>query len=90
MAGVVGIVAVVPCRSMGIMVGVTSELRSSCVGSLAPRWKLGRGGACAQAQEGSGEAELASEAKGSGEAELAPESRYSQVLALSFLRFLFL
>ena len=77
MAGVVGIVDVVPCRSMGIMVGVTSKLRPSCVGSLAPRWRLGRGGVCARAQEGSGEAELASEVKGSGETELAPKAEGS-------------
>jgi len=58
-------------------VGVTSKLRPSCVGSLAPRWRFGPGGVCARAQEGSGEAELASEVKGSGETELAPEAEGS-------------
>jgi hypothetical protein len=93
--GVVGIVAIVPCRSMGVMANVTSGVRPSCVGSLAPRWRLGRGGVCARPPEGSGEAEPASEvkgsgetefapeAKGSGETELAPEPKYSHVLALS-------
>jgi len=38
---------------------------------------LRRGGVCARAQEGSDEAELASEAKGSGEPELAPEAKES-------------
>ena len=42
---------------------VTSRVRPSCVGCLAPRWGLGRGGVCARAQEGSGEAELAPEPK---------------------------
>jgi len=71
--GVVVIVAIMPYRSMGDEVSVTSGVRSSCVGSLAPRWGLRRGGVCARAQEGSGEAELAPEAKGSGETESVPE-----------------
>ena len=54
-----------------------STVRPPCVGSLASRWGLGRGSVCARAQEGSGEAELAPEAKGSGESELAPEARGS-------------
>ena len=77
MARVVGIVAAMPCRSMEVTANVTSRKWPSCVGSLAPRWGLGRGGVCARAQEGSGEAELASEAKGSGEPELAPEAKES-------------
>ena len=99
MARVVGIVVVVPCRSMGVMASVTSKVRPSCFGSLAPRWRLGRGGTCvrgpAPEAKGSGETEPASEAKGSGETEPAPEAkgpgetelalvpRYSQVFALS-------
>jgi len=82
-AGVVGIVAVVPCRSMGVMASVTLEVQPSCVGSLAPRRRLGRGGVCARAQEGSGEAGLASEAKGSSETELAPEAKGSSETELA-------
>ena len=78
-----GGVAVVPCRSMGVMASITSEVRSSCVRSLATRWKLGRGGVCTRAQKGSGEAELASEAKGSGETELAPEAKGSGEMELA-------
>ena len=77
MAGVVGIVAAMPCRSMEVIANVTSRVRPSCVGSLAPRWGPGRGGVCARAQEGSGEAKLAPEAKGWGESELAPEAKES-------------
>ena len=73
----VGIVAAMPCCSMEGMARVTSAVRPSCVRSLALRQRLGRGGACARAQEGSGEAELASEAKGSGETELAPVAKGS-------------
>jgi len=76
-AGVVGTVAAMPCRSMEITAYVMSRVRPSCAGSLAPRWGLGRGSVCARAQEGSGEAELAPEAKGSGEPELAPEAKGS-------------
>jgi len=76
-AGVVGIVAAMPCRSMEVTANVTSRVRPSCVGSLAPRWGLGRGDVCARAQEGSGEVELTSEAKGSGEPELALEAKES-------------
>jgi hypothetical protein len=65
----VGIVTVVPCRSVGVMASVTSEVRPSCVGNLAPRRRLWQGVVCARAQEGSGEAKLASEAKGFGETE---------------------
>jgi len=75
--GVVAIVATMPCRSMEVIANVTSKVRPSCVGSLAPRWGLGRGGVCARAQEGSGKAELVSEAKGSSEPELAPEAKES-------------
>ena len=64
MTGVVVIVATIPCYCMGDMASVTSGVRPSYVGSLAPRWGLGRGGVCVRAQEGSGEAELASEAQG--------------------------
>jgi len=64
--GVVVIVATIPCHSMGDMASVTSGVRPSYVGSLAVRWGLERGGVCVQAQEGSGEAELASEAQGVG------------------------
>ena len=77
MTGVVVIVATMPCSSMGDMASVTSGVCLSCVESLAPRWGLGRGGVCARAQEGLGEAKLASEAKGSGEPELAPEAKES-------------
>ena len=83
MAGVVGIVVVAPCRSMGIMASVTSEVRPSCVGSLALRRRLGRGGVCARAQEGSSEAKLTSEAKGSSETELAPEAKGSGEMELA-------
>jgi len=72
---VVVIVATMPCRRMGDMASVTSGVWSSYVENLAPRWGLGRGGVCARAQEGSGEAEFASEAKGSDEPELAPEAK---------------
>ena len=75
--GVVGTVAAMPYRSMGITAYVMSRVRSSCVGSLVPRSGLGRGGVGARAQEGSGEAELAPEAKGLGESELAPEAKGS-------------
>ena len=77
MTGVVAIVAAMPCCSMEVIANVTSRVRPSCVGNLAPRWGLGRGGVCARAQEGSGEAELAPEAKGSGEPWLAPEAKGS-------------
>jgi len=76
-AGVVGIVAAMPYRSVEVIANVTSRVRPSCVGSLAPRRRLGQGGVCARAQEGSGEAKLESEAKGSGEPELAPEAKES-------------
>jgi len=72
-ARVVGIVAAMPCRGMGITASVTSWVRAPCVGSLALRRGLGRGGVGTRAQEGSSEAELASEAKGSGEPKPAPE-----------------
>ena len=68
MAGVVGIVAAMSCRGMGVTASVTSWVRAPCVGSLAPRRGLGRSGVGARAQEGSGEAELAPEAKGVGRA----------------------
>jgi len=76
-AGVVGIVATMPCRGMGVTASVTSCVRAPCVGSLALRWGLGRGGVGTRAQEGSGEAELAPEAKGSGKPRLAPEAKGS-------------
>ena len=72
-AGVVRTVAAMPCRSMGITAHVMSRVWSSCIGSLAPTWGLGRGSVGARAQEGLGEAELAPEAKGSGETEPTPE-----------------
>ena len=65
-AGVVGTVAAMPYHGMGITASVMSRVRPLCVGSLAPRWGLGRGGVGARAQEGSGEAEFALEAKGVG------------------------
>ena len=65
-AGVIGTVAAMPCHGMGITASVMSRVRPPCVGSLAPRWGLGRGGVGARAQVGSGEAELALEAKGVG------------------------
>ena len=72
----VGIVAVMPCYSMGGMVRITSEVRPPCIRSLALRRRLRRGSVCARAQGvGSGEMELASEAKGSGETELVPKPR---------------
>jgi hypothetical protein len=74
-AGVVGIVATMPCHGMGITASVMSRVRAPCFGSLAPRRGLGRGGVGARAQEGSGEAELASEAKGSGEPGLTLEAK---------------
>ena len=99
----VGTVAAMPCHGMAITASVMSMVRPPCVGSLAPRWGLGRDGVGARAQEGSGEAELAPEAKGSGESELAsrPRGRASRNpcpspgdhgwFALSpFLQFLFL
>jgi len=88
------------CRGVG-SARVISEVRLSCVGSLAPRRRLGRGSVCARAQEGSGEAELESEvmgsaetvlapeAKGSGETELAPEPMSFRRSPYSFLQFLF-
>jgi len=60
---------------MGITTSVMSRVQPPCVGSLAPRWGLGRGGVGARAQEGSGEAELAPEDKGSGELKLALEAK---------------
>jgi len=45
--------------------------------SVTSGWGLGRGVVCARAQEGSGEAEFASDAKGPGEPELAPEAKES-------------
>jgi len=53
-AGVVGIVATMPCRGIGVTASVTSWVWEPCVGSLALRWGLGRGGVGARAQEGSG------------------------------------
>ena len=76
-AGVVGIVTTMPCHGMGITASVTSRVRAPCVGSLAPRWGLGRGGVGARAQEGPGEAEFVPEAKGSGEPGLTPEAKGS-------------
>jgi len=76
-AGVVGIVATMPCRGMEVTAPVTSWVRAPCFGSPAPRRGLGRGSVGARAQEGSGEAELAPEAKGSGEPWLAPEAKGS-------------
>ena len=67
MAGVVGIVATMPCHGMAVTASVTSWVRAPCVGSLALRRGLERGGVGARAQEGSGEPRLAPEAKGSGE-----------------------
>jgi len=67
-AGVVGIVAAMSCRGMRVTASVTSWVRAPCVGSLALRRGLGRDGVGARAQEGSGEAELAPEAKGVGRA----------------------
>jgi len=67
-AGVVGIVATMPCCGMGVTASVVSWVRALCVGSLAPRRGLGRGGVGARAQEGWGEAELAPVAKGVGRA----------------------
>jgi len=60
-------------RGLGITAHVMSTVRPPCVGGLASRWGLGRGGVCARAQEGAGVAELVPEAKGSGETESAPE-----------------
>ena len=40
-AGVVGIVAAMPWRDMGITTSVMSRVQLSCVGSLAPTWGLG-------------------------------------------------
>jgi len=76
-AGVVGIVAAMPCRGMGVTASVTSWVRAPCVGSLALRRGLGRGGVGARAQEGSGEAELAPEANGSSDPGLTPEAKGS-------------
>ena len=73
MVVVVGIVATMPYCGMGVTASVTSWVRAPCVGSLAPRRGLGRGGVGARAQEGSGETEIASEPKGSGEPRLTPE-----------------
>ena len=54
---------VISCRNMGGgMVYVTSAVRSSCVGSQAPRPELGRGVDCARGQ-GLGEALIALEAR---------------------------
>ena len=77
MAGVVGIVATMPCCGMGITAPVTSWARAPCVGSPALRRGFGRDDIGARAQEGSGEAELAPEAKGSGEPWLAPKAKGS-------------
>jgi len=43
-AGVAGIVATMPCRGMEVAASVTSWVRAPCVGSLALRRGLGRGG----------------------------------------------
>ena len=48
MTRVVEIVADMPYCSVGGMVRVTSEVRPPCVGSLAPRLRLGRGADCAR------------------------------------------
>jgi len=76
-AGVVGIVAAMPCHGMGVTASVMSRVRAPCVGSLAPRWGLRRGGVGARAQEELGEAELGPEAKGSGESGLTPDAKGS-------------
>ena len=76
-ARVDGTVVAMPCRSIRITARVMTRVRPPCVGSPAPRWGLGRGGVCARAQEGSGEAVLTPEAKGSVEPELALEAKGS-------------
>jgi len=60
---VVGIVATMPCCDMGVTAPVVSWVQAPCVGSLALCWGIGRSGVGARALEGSGEAELASEAQ---------------------------
>jgi len=52
--GVVGIVVITPCYSMGGMAHIVSVVWLPCIGSLAPR------------PEGSGETESVSEARGVG------------------------
>ena len=66
--GVVGIVATMPCCDMRVTAPVTSWVRAPCVGSLTLWRGIGRSGVGVQALEGSGETELASEAKGVGRA----------------------
>ena len=66
-----------PCRGMGVTASVMSWVRAPCVGSLALRRGLGRGGVGARAQEGSGEAEFVPEAKGSDKPGLTPEAKGS-------------
>ena len=75
MAGVVGIVASMPCCGMG-------SLRLSRRGYgrrvlEALFWGLGRSGVGARDQGGSGESWFAPEAKGSGEPWLVPEAKGS-------------
>ena len=72
---------------MVVTASVMSWVRAPCVGSLALRRGLGRGGVGARAQEGSGEAELASEAKGSGEPGLTPESAWAFGSSVRFFGF---
>jgi len=43
-AGVVGIVATMPSRGMGVTASITSWVRAPCVGSLALRRGLRQGG----------------------------------------------
>ena len=76
-AGVVEIVTTMPCCGMEVAASVTSRVRALRVGSLLLRRGLGQGGVDARPPEGSGEAELAPEAKGSGEPGLAPDAKGS-------------
>jgi len=55
-AGVVGIVATMPCRSMGVTASVTSWIRVPCVGSLALWWGLEWGGVWRPSPRGVGRA----------------------------------
>ena len=98
MTRVVGIVADMPCCSVGGMAHVTSRVQPPCAGSLASRPRLGRGADCARVwslvkaeiapeTQGSGETEPALEAGGSGETDPAPEAGGVGRPSYSFLPF---
>ena len=98
-AGVVGIVASMPCCGTGVTAPVTSWVRTSCAGSLVPgarvkrRWRptprgVGRGGTCARGQRGVGRGGNCARGQGgSGEPVLAPEPWESCMVCFVFCDF---